>query len=127
VPTAVLRRKNNITSDHLLLGRRTVIIPGEYYKGGISLSPRPVEGEEEELRKGKIRRFMVACKASDYDMAVLYLEQTGYDLNTAIDAYIADDEWETTHPAAGTSRGNGVTGVGGSAGRSRGFLRRRGG
>lgn len=83
------------------------------------------------MRKGKIRRFMVACKASDYDMAVLYLEQTGYDLDTATEAYLADEEWEASHPAAGTSRGNSTNGVGGggsggSAKRGRGFLRRRG-
>jgi hypothetical protein len=49
-----------------LLARRTVVIPGEYYKGGVSLSPRPVEGEEEEARKGKIRRWMVACKVAEW-------------------------------------------------------------
>lgn len=105
VPAGVLRRANNITSDHLLLGRKTVIIPGEFYKGGVSLSPRPVEGEEEELRKGKIRRFMVACKVSEYDVAVLYLEQTDYDLEAATIAYIADEEWEASHPVEGKARG----------------------
>ena len=43
-----------------------MVIPGEYYKGGVSLSPRPVEGEEEEARKGKIRRWMVACKVAEW-------------------------------------------------------------
>jgi hypothetical protein len=43
-----------------------LIIPGEFYKGGVSLSPRPVEGEEEERRKGIVRRWMVACKVSEY-------------------------------------------------------------
>ena len=66
VPLPVLRRTNNITSDHLLQARRTVVIPGMYYKGGVSLSPRPVEGEEEERRKGIIRRWMVACKVAEY-------------------------------------------------------------
>ena len=66
VPLGVLRRVNNITSDHLLLARRTVIIPGEHYKGGVSLSPRPVEGEEEERRKAIVRRWMVACKVAEY-------------------------------------------------------------
>lgn len=65
VPIDVLRKVNNITSDHLLLARRTILIPGEYYKGGISLNPRPVEGEEEEIRKSKVRKFQVACKASE--------------------------------------------------------------
>jgi hypothetical protein len=66
VPISALRRSNNITSDHLLLARRAVIIPGEFYKGGVSLSPRPVEGEEEERRKAMVRRWMVACKVSEY-------------------------------------------------------------
>ena len=43
-----------------------MVIPGEYYKGGVSLSPRPVEGEEEERRKGIVRRWMVACKVAEY-------------------------------------------------------------
>lgn len=66
VPIAVLRRSNNLTSDHLLLARRTIIIPSEYYKGGISLSPRPIEGEDEERRKAIVRRWMVTCKVSEY-------------------------------------------------------------
>lgn len=66
VPAQVLRRVNGLYSDHLIPARRTVIIPGEYYKGGVSLSPRPVEGEEEESRKAKIRRWMVACKVAEY-------------------------------------------------------------
>lgn len=105
VPAAVLRRANNITSDHLLQGRRTIIIPGEYYKGGVSLSPRPIEGEEEEMRKAKIRRLMVACKVSEYDVAVLYLEQSNYDLEAAVDAYVGDEEWEKSHPKHRSTRG----------------------
>jgi hypothetical protein len=66
VPIAALRRANNITSDHLLLARRTILIPGEFYKAGVSLSPRPIEGEEEERRKATVRRWMVACKVSEY-------------------------------------------------------------
>jgi hypothetical protein len=52
-------------TDHLLAARRTVLIPGEFYKGGVSLSPRPLEGEEEEMKKTKLRKFMVACKVSE--------------------------------------------------------------
>jgi hypothetical protein len=66
VSISVLRHSNNISSDHLLLARRTVVIPGEYYQGGVSLSPRPVEGEDEERRKAIVRRWMVACKVSEY-------------------------------------------------------------
>lgn len=65
VPASALRRTNGLFADHLLAARRTILIPGEYYKGGVSLSPRPVEGEEEEARKSKIRRWMVACKVPE--------------------------------------------------------------
>jgi LysM repeat protein len=65
VPINALRKANNIYSDHLIQARRTLLIPGEHYKGGVSLSPRPVEGEEEEARKGKIRRWMMACKVAE--------------------------------------------------------------
>ncbi|KAF2461795.1 hypothetical protein BDY21DRAFT_329675 [Lineolata rhizophorae] len=65
VPAAALRRANGLFADHLLAARRTALIPGEYYKGGVSLSPRPVDGEEEERRKGCVRRFMVGCKVAE--------------------------------------------------------------
>jgi hypothetical protein len=65
VPIAALRKANNVFADHLVQGRKTVIIPGEYYKGGVSLSPQPIEGEEEEIRRNKVRRWMVACKVAE--------------------------------------------------------------
>jgi hypothetical protein len=108
VPASALRRANNIASDHLIVGRRTVIIPGQHYKGGVSLSPRPIEGEEEEKRKAKIRRWMVACKVHEYDVALFYLEQAGYDLQIATEEYFADEEWERTHPAEENGRGKNI-------------------
>lgn len=105
VPAAALRKKNNIASDHLLLGRKTILIPGDYYRGGVSLSPRPVEGEDEELRKQKVRRFMTTSKVADYDIALLYLEQAGYNLDAAVEAHFADDEWERKHPHCGSRAG----------------------
>jgi hypothetical protein len=85
-----------------------VIIPGQYYRAGVSLSPRPIEGEEEEARKANIRRWMVACKVHDYDIALLYLEQAGYDLQLATDTYFADEEWERRHPAKAGKRGKAI-------------------
>ncbi|KAK0623437.1 hypothetical protein B0T14DRAFT_564794 [Immersiella caudata] len=105
VPIDALRRANNLGSDHLLAGRQTVLIPGHYYRGGVSLSPRPVEGEEEEARKAKIRRWMVKCKVSDYDVAVLYLEQASYDFQDAMEAYFADEAWERDHPLENDRQG----------------------
>ncbi|KAI0099637.1 hypothetical protein GGR51DRAFT_392726 [Nemania sp. FL0031] len=110
VPASALRRANNISSDHLIMGRRTVIIPGQYYKGGVSLSPRPIEGEEEEMRKAKIRRWMVACKVHEYDVALLYLQQADYDLELATSQYFADEEWERAHPAEERRRGKTIIG-----------------
>jgi len=65
VPSEALRRTNKMYADHLLAARRTILIPGEFYKGGVSLSPRPLEGEEEEIKKTKLRKFMVTCKVSE--------------------------------------------------------------
>ncbi|KAL9102892.1 MAG: hypothetical protein Q9163_002015 [Psora crenata] len=105
VPQGALRRKNNLFADHLLAGRKTILIPSEYYKGGVSLSPKPLVSEQEELRKSKIRRWMVACKVSEYDIALLYLQQANYDLDAAVEAYMADIKWETEHPMANTLNG----------------------
>lgn len=64
VPVQVLRRTNNLFSDNLLQGRKTILIPGSHYQGE-SLSPKPLESEEEEIKKNKIRRWMMACKVSE--------------------------------------------------------------
>ncbi|KAI6716279.1 hypothetical protein JHW43_001238 [Diplocarpon mali] len=107
VPISALRKANNVTSDHLLLARRTIVIPAEFYKGGVSLSPRPLEGEEEERRKGLVRRWMVACKVPEYDIAILYLNQADYDLNVAIEAYKKDERWGKEHPIEASVKGKG--------------------
>ncbi|KAF2715659.1 hypothetical protein K504DRAFT_457810 [Pleomassaria siparia CBS 279.74] len=105
VPIAVLRAMNGLYADHLLLARRTLLISGEFYKGGVSLSPRPLEGEEEEIRKGKVRRFMVGCKVAEYDLALLYLQQADYNLDLAMEAYKADEQWEKDHPMQSAKKG----------------------
>ncbi|KAF2735641.1 hypothetical protein EJ04DRAFT_190419 [Polyplosphaeria fusca] len=105
VPAGALRRTNGLYADHLLAARRTVLIPGEFYKGGVSLSPRPLEGEEEEIRKGKVRRWMIACKVVEYDVALLYLQQADYNLDRAIEAYKADERWEKEHPLDAAKKG----------------------
>ncbi|EOA85379.1 uncharacterized protein SETTUDRAFT_164036 [Exserohilum turcica Et28A] len=105
VPADALRRTNNLFADHLLAARRTVLIPGEYYKGGVSLSPRPLEGEEEEIKKTKLRKFMVKCKVAEYDVALLYLEQASCNLEQAITAFKADEEWEKEHSLEAAKKG----------------------
>ncbi|EFY85291.1 hypothetical protein J3459_007524 [Metarhizium acridum] len=104
VPAAALRRANNITSDYLLQGRKTILIPGEYYKGGVSLSPTPIDGEDEELRKSKIRRFMTSCKVSDYNIAEIYLEKSGYDFGASVQAYFDDEAWEREQARSGANK-----------------------
>ncbi|KAL8738778.1 MAG: hypothetical protein Q9181_000456 [Wetmoreana brouardii] len=89
VPPNALRKKNNLYADHLLAARKAILIPGEYYKG-VSLSPQPIDGEEEELRKSKIRRWMVSSH---------------YDIDAAIEAYFSDEKWEQEHPMASSSKG----------------------
>ena len=98
VPGHVLRQYNRLSADHLLPGRRTLLVPGAWYRGGVSLSPAPVEGEEESTRKSKIRRWQITCKEADYDVAVLYLDAAGYDVAAAVEAYFADEAWERENP-----------------------------
>lgn len=125
----MLRRANRLHSDHLLAARRAIVIPGSHYAGGVSLSPQPVGGEEDEARKGRIRRWMVATKVSDYDVAVLYLEQAGDDLGLALEAYFADEAWEKEHPLEGRGsdrlgKGKRVLRSGGPWARQAAFLRK---
>ena len=40
-----------------------------------------------------------------YDIAVLYLQQSDYNLGLAVEAYRADEEWEKEHPMEGPSKG----------------------
>ncbi|KAH7128306.1 hypothetical protein B0J11DRAFT_431418 [Dendryphion nanum] len=105
VPVDCLRRTNGLYADHLLAARRTILIPGEYYKAGVSLSPRPLEGEEEEIRKVKVRKFMVGCKVVEYDVALMYLQQSDYDLDQAMEAFKADEKWEIEHPLEAARHG----------------------
>lgn len=130
MPAHVLRRHNHLASDHLVSARRTLLIPGSHYPSGVSLRPRPVEGEEEEARRAKIRRWMVGCKCADYDVAELYLAQAGYDLGRAVERYLADEAWEREHPMeGGREKGKGkdmARGGGGTWASQAAFLRRQG-
>lgn len=121
VPISSIRSLNRLTSDHLLAARKTILIPisppssssssssgtSSATPAVVSLSPVPVEGEEEELRKNKIRRWMVATKIADYDVAVLYLEQSAYNLAQAVARFLEDEAWEREHPLDARRRGKG--------------------
>lgn len=85
-----------------------------------------MEGEEEEARKAKVRRWMVGCKCAEYEVAELYLEQAGYDLGRAVERYLADEEWERTHPMESKKRGKERVRAGGPWASQAAFLRRQG-
>lgn len=77
-----------------------------------------------------MRRWMVACRCADYDVAEMYLGQAGYDVDSAVGRYVDDERWETEHPfEAGKGKGKGKEEKG-TAGRTWaariGFLRRQG-
>lgn len=40
-----------------------------------------------------------------YDVALLYLQQADYDLEKAIEAYKADEQWEKDHPMQAIKKG----------------------
>lgn len=40
-----------------------------------------------------------------YDVAVLYLQQSDYDLDLAVETYLADEKWDKEHPMEGASGG----------------------
>ena len=42
-----------------------------------------------------------------YDVALLYLQQTNYDLDAAIAAYQDDERWEEEHPMESNVNGKG--------------------
>ncbi|KAJ9653564.1 hypothetical protein H2198_007285 [Neophaeococcomyces mojaviensis] len=97
VPQHVLRKHNNLFSDSLLIARKFLLVPRSHYNGPpLSAPPDP----EEEERKNKVRRWMVATKCAEYNMAQLYLKGSQYHLEPAIDAFKADEQWEKDHPMA---------------------------
>lgn len=104
VPISILRQHNNLYSDQLLAARKWVLIPKSHYVGPpLSTPPNP----EEEERKTKLRRWMVATKCADYNVATLYLKGNDHNLELAVDAFRADDEWEKNHPLHGKGKDDG--------------------
>lgn len=43
---------------------------------------------------------MVTTKCADYNVALLYLKGSDYDLEIAVDSYKADEQWEKENPMA---------------------------
>jgi hypothetical protein len=103
VPAPILRSHNALWADHLVSGRKYILIPASHYTGP-PLSQPPDPAEEE--RKVKVRRWMVATKCADYGVAELYLKGADGDLEMAVEAWRADEEWERRNPL-GKGKGNG--------------------
>ncbi len=97
VPPAVLRRQNKLTDGNFLLARHTILIPSSHYNGP-SLSDTPQADPEEDERRKKIRRFMVQCKVSEYEVAKMYLEHLDWEMEKAVEGWNEDEEWERLHP-----------------------------
>jgi hypothetical protein len=104
VPLQVLRQHNGVYSDQLLAARKWILVPRSHYQGPpLSTPPDP----EEEERKTKVRRWMVATKCVDYSVAQLYLKGSDYNLVIAVEAFKADEEWEKNHPLDGKGKDRG--------------------
>ncbi|KAG7290552.1 hypothetical protein NEMBOFW57_000555 [Staphylotrichum longicolle] len=134
---STLRRHNRLPNDadYLLAARHTLLIPtttttttdtpDEKRPAGpvaavVSLSPHPPESAAERERKVTIRRWMVACKEPDYDTAVVYLEESGYDFQAAVRRYREDGEWERRHPLHAHDNSSSSGGGGGAKQRWKG-------
>lgn len=104
VPLDELRVHNRLFADNLLHARHAVRIPGTYYSGS-SHSSTPVDGEEEETRKSKTKRFQLQTKCIDPEMAEVYLKEAGWDECLAKERWQADERWASEHPLKGKGRG----------------------
>lgn len=101
LPQDILRKYNALFSDSLLTARKFILIPRAYYNGPpLSCPPDP----EEEERKNRVRRWMMATKCAEYNMAQLYLKASSYELDAAIEAFKADEQWEKEHPMEGKAK-----------------------
>jgi hypothetical protein len=87
-----------------LAARKWILVPRSHYQGPpLSNPPDP----EEEERKNKLRRWMMGTKCADYKVATLYLKGSDYNLEVAVEAFKADEQWEKDHPMKGKGKGKG--------------------
>ena len=57
------------------------------------------------LALGKANQMSSVPSHLSYDIALLYLQQSKYDLDLAVEVYLADEKWEKEHPMEGSSQG----------------------
>jgi len=79
------------------------LIPRSYYSGP-SLSPDPVQSEEENV----LKRFQIKTKCVEYDVAKVYLEEAKWDLDKAVDRWEEDERWEKEQAVKGMGGGKNV-------------------
>ncbi|KAK6497552.1 hypothetical protein TWF481_011957 [Arthrobotrys musiformis] len=120
IPSGVIRSHNRLYSDSLLAGRNYILIPRDQYSGP-SLSPNPVQSEGEST----LKRFQIRTKCIEYDIAKLYLNESGWDLEKAVEKWTADERWEALNGGM-SSRvkvGKARSSKTGSVGLRKGFFR----
>ncbi|KAJ2906711.1 hypothetical protein MKZ38_000447 [Zalerion maritima] len=104
-----VRKANSLSptgiDDRLLLARKTVVIPGRTN----SLSATPPGGEEAERRRLGIRRWMMATREPNYDIAKTYIEGSGWDVDLATDRWFGDGDWERNNGGPPRRKSDGDT------------------
>ncbi|KAK6332003.1 hypothetical protein TWF718_002541 [Orbilia javanica] len=120
IPSGIIRSHNRVYSDSLLAGRNFILIPRAWYSGP-SLSPNPVQSEEENA----LKRFQIRTKCVEYDVAKVYLDESGWDLEKAVEKWAADERWEAVNGGMSSKVKIGKTRPSktGSAGLRKGFFR----
>ncbi|KAK6524851.1 hypothetical protein TWF281_011752 [Arthrobotrys megalospora] len=120
IPAILLRSHNRLYSDSLLAGRSYILIPRDHYNGP-SLSPNPVQSEEDNT----LKRFQIRTKCVEYEIAKVYLEESEWDLEKAVEKWVADERWEAVNGGMSSRVRIGKAGSSktGSAGLRRGFFR----
>lgn len=80
IPVQDIRRSNTLFgNDNLIHARHSLLIPGYH---GPSLSREPEETEEVEMHKVALKRFQLMSKCVDYKMATIYMESSGWDIES---------------------------------------------
>ncbi|KAK6346257.1 hypothetical protein TWF730_010587 [Orbilia blumenaviensis] len=120
IPPISLRSHNRLYSDSLIAGRSYILIPRDQYNGP-SLSPNPVQSEEGNL----LKRFQIRTKCVEYDVAKVYLDENGWDLEKAVEKWVADEKWEAINGGMSSEVrvGKAMPSRTGSAGLRKGFFR----
>lgn len=120
IPSNIIRSHNRLYSDSLLAGRNFILIPRDWYIGP-SHSPNPVQSEEENA----LKRFQIRTKCVEYDIAKVYLDESGWDLERAVEKWTADERWEAANGETSSRVRNGKARLSktGSVGLRKGFFR----